>query len=453
MSRVGPKARRERGRRTAAGSSGVHDDQSASVTRPETLHATWSSAPNGRDPVRPPTAPVPGRDRRLGEVVDDEADVRQSPREVAGPPAARAVGRGGRRRDPRRRPARMPRTTSSRRSQSGSGSSWTWWRMPTRRSPPGPSRRARSSRPTAGSVRSTQPTTPRMNGVAAASCRNSRVSSRLERVWTRTVASTPAASSCGARSSGANGRRMTREVVGQPRIVGGRRIPEVVVGVDDLDRRHAGTGASGAIRPSARSSAQRSAGIGHRQHRRVLVEMGDAADAGDQRGDRRVGERELDRGGTQRDAVPLADLADPPGPVDERRRGPARSRTGCRAGGRPARRCSSRRRAGPRSPRSSQAGSSVGEGALVEQRVAAREQEDIHVGLAGEPGEHLRLVHARADRARRRPRTRSRASAGHAPSIASCQWSSGSWISAMSMRSRPSRSRLSSSDRRTPSAL
>ena len=47
-----------------------------------------------------------------------------------------------------------------------------------------------------------------MNGVAAAVARNSRVSSRLERVWTRTVPSTPAAASSGARSSGANGRRM-----------------------------------------------------------------------------------------------------------------------------------------------------------------------------------------------------------------------------------------------------
>ena len=92
--------------------------------------------------------------------------------------------------------------------------------MPTRRSPPGPSRSAAMRSATAGSVRSTQPTTPRMNGTAAAIARNSRVSSRLDRVWTRTVASTRAASRSGPRSSGPNGRRIDGELVGQPRVVG-----------------------------------------------------------------------------------------------------------------------------------------------------------------------------------------------------------------------------------------
>ena len=57
-----------------------------------------------------------------------------------------------------------------------------------------------------------------------------------------------------------------------------------------------------------------------------------------------------------------------------------------------------------------------------------------------------------APTARITPCSRSRARAGYAPSSAACQWSSGSWISAMSIRSSPSRSRLSSIDRRTPSA-
>src|SRR4029079_19151749 len=52
------------------------------------------------------------------------------------------------------------------------------------------------------------------------------------------------------------------EVVGQPRVVGGRRVPEVVMGVDDHGSRpQSGVGASGRMRPSARSSPQRSAGI------------------------------------------------------------------------------------------------------------------------------------------------------------------------------------------------
>ncbi len=50
--------------------------------------------------------------------------------------------------------------------------------------------------------------TPAMNDVAVAVARNSRVSSVLDRVWTRILASTPAAASSGARSSGPNGRSM-----------------------------------------------------------------------------------------------------------------------------------------------------------------------------------------------------------------------------------------------------
>ena len=122
-------------------SAGVHDDQSASVTSPDTLQATCSSSANGGD-QRPPWLERAGRDRRLGQVVDDEPDVRQAPgqlqrRRQLARPDQQVVGQPGR---PDR--ARCPRTTSSRSSHSGSGSSWTWWRMPTSRSPPGPARSA-----------------------------------------------------------------------------------------------------------------------------------------------------------------------------------------------------------------------------------------------------------------------------------------------------------------------
>ncbi len=54
--------------------------------------------------------------------------------------------------------------------------------------------------------------------------------------------------------------------------------------------------------------------------------------------------------------------------------------------------------------------------------------------------------------ARTTPCSRSRCSSGYAPPIAASQCASGSWIQATSMRSRPSRSRLSAMERRTPSA-
>ena len=49
-------------------------------------------------------------------------------------------------------------------------------------------------------------------------------------------------------------------------------------------------------------------------------------------------------------------------------------------------------------PRSTHSRQQLVERALVEERVAVGEQEDVHVGLAGEPREHRRLVHAGADR-------------------------------------------------------
>ena len=65
---------------------------------------------------------------------------------------------------------------------------------------------------------------------------------------------------------------------------------------------------------------------------------------------------------------------------------------------------------------------------LVEERVAAGEQEHVQIALPGEPGEHRRLVHAGADR----PEDALARAAGEGPgrrrSMAACQWSSGSWM-------------------------
>ena len=48
--------------------------------------------------------------------------------------------------------------------------------------------------------------------------------------------------------------------------------------------------------------------------------------------------------------------------------------------------------------RSTHSGSNSGSASLVEQRVAPGQQEHVEVALAGEPGEHRRLVHPGADR-------------------------------------------------------
>ena len=172
-----------------------------------------------------------------------------------------------------------------------------------------------------------------------------------DRVWTRTVASTPAASSTGSRSRDVEPPPDRGEVVGHPRVVGAGRVPQVVVGVDD-GRGHAatGTGAAGSMRPLARRSSHSAGGIGRRSSVRVLVEVGDRPDARDEPGDGRVGERELHRRGADRDAVPLAGLAEAAGPARPPRVARASSRTPRRAAGRRARRCSSRRRPSPRRP-------------------------------------------------------------------------------------------------------
>ena len=109
-----------------------------------------------------------------------------------------------------------------------------------------------------------------------------------------------------------------------------------------------------------------------------------------------MGERELDGRGAERDAVPVADLADPSGPLDNlRRRGrvvePA---PGPRVREQPAVHdpADEHRDAALLAGRQQ-----LVEGALFEERVAPGEEDGVHVGLADEAGEHLRLVHAGPD--------------------------------------------------------
>ena len=109
-----------------------------------------------------------------------------------------------------------------------------------------------------------------------------------------------------------------------------------------------------------------------------------------------MGERELDRSGAERDTMPVADLADPAGALDDlRRRGrvvePA---PGPRIGEQPAVHdpADQHRDAALLAGRQQ-----LVEGVLFEERVAPGEEDGVHVGLADEAREHLRLVHAGPD--------------------------------------------------------
>ena len=142
--------------------------------------------------VQPPASRIcvahgsssPRGDRRLGEVVDDEHAARPARARSRSRPAAAAGTSAGRRRGRRRATARRPRRTSSRQSQRGSGSSCTWWRMPTSRSPS--QRRQR-----VGHVRRREvdpaDDAARSGHVAAAVASRSGVSSGTVTVWTTTV--------------------------------------------------------------------------------------------------------------------------------------------------------------------------------------------------------------------------------------------------------------------------
>ena len=88
---------------------------------------------------------------------------------------------------------------------------------------------------------------------------------------------------------------------------------------------------------------------------------------------------------------------------------------------------------------------------LVEQRVATGEQDAVEIGPFDQEGERRGEVHAGADRTDDRRRPGAPPGRRSAPSSASYNESSGSWIKAMSIRSIPSRSRLDSNERIVPS--
>ena len=250
-----------------------------------------------------------------------------------------------------------------------------------------------------------------MNGVAAAVARKLAVSSRLERVWTRTVASTPAARASGARSAGANAPPDRGQLVGQPRVVGPGGVPEVVVGVDD----HAVSAGTGA---SAGDEA-----LGAELVPQVRRDRRGAGGPGTRRGGRPAGRR---RPAPRRRDGPAGTGSRPPGagrrgvrrpPPSRRarsttvgRRGPvvepgARPRIGQDAAVHHAADDDARRPA----PRTRQ---ELGQGLLVEQRVAAGDEERRPCRSRGRTGPASPTGSCRRRWRGRRPARAAAASAG-----------------------------------------
>ena len=178
----------------------------------------------------PATAPNAGIDRRLCEwSMTDRTSGRRRAR--ARQQAAPAVGSGGHR-QVAAPTARTPSMTSSLRSHSGSGSSWTWWRMPTRCSPSGAERRAAIVSAMPGSVRSAHPITPpdeRLQGGQSQEVVRL-VETRASLYEDRPI--DPRGLELRFEVGRTERAPDDREIVREPRIVGCRGIPEMVVGVD-----------------------------------------------------------------------------------------------------------------------------------------------------------------------------------------------------------------------------
>ena len=204
--------------------------------------------------------------------------------------------------------------------------------MPTSRSPPGPARSsARTSRE--GRIGQVDPADD---------------AGERRRRWRRgrgAPASRPARSGPGPRPCRPRRPRRARAAVvereraanrrvdlgGHPRVRRPVRIEEVLVCVDDPG--HRGTGASAGMRPSCPQLVPEGRRDRAPHGRRVVVEVGGRPDARDQPRDRRMGERELDRGGAERDLVALADRARSGAPDRRPGRAPAGSRNARPAAG------------------------------------------------------------------------------------------------------------------------
>ena len=323
--------------------------------------------------------------------------------------------------------------------------------MPTRRSPPGAARRAASRSPASGAVRSIQPTTPATSPSDAAASASSSSGLLL-----------------GRRRLDRDGRADAERLDRRAQVVEAERAPQ------RRRRRRSSTGSRGA--PGPRGGGGRRRAVTPRAPARAAARLRRRRSAHSASG---IGCRHrLDVGG---------DLA----PASARR--PARRRRPGGAAGRPSPRRGSATpwrsqtaaiAARPLQPRGARAAvvegravARVGEDAavehaagdhrdaaldaqrqqlrrraVVEQRVAAGEQDAVDVGLADEPGSG-----ATGSCPRRSRRSRPRRAARPAPGSASRSPRRSGRRGRARRRRRPGRaraaSRLSSSERRTPSAL
>ena len=151
-------------------------------------------------------------------------------------------------------------------------------------------------------------------------------------------------------------------------------------------------------RPSCFSSAQRSAGTSTRRWPAFCRTSARLTAPGIKRADRRVSERELQRRRRERDAMAAADGVDPAHPLEHlgRRCPVVVGRALARPGGEDAR---------VERPADQDADllldaerQQLVERALLQQRVAAGEQDAVEVGVAGEAQAGLDLVDADPDR-------------------------------------------------------
>ena len=148
--------------------------------------------------------------------------------------------------------------------------------------------------------KSTQPTTPAMNGVSRASSSRKRVSATVGAACTRMVEPTPA---CGDLR-----REVLRQEVAvdrrergrQPAVVAAIEAPEMLVAVDHGAWLMPAAARARSTRPRSRSARQNAARNGMREHRGAIARLGAVGAAGDHARDRRMSERELQRRGLQR---------------------------------------------------------------------------------------------------------------------------------------------------------
>ncbi len=187
-----------------------------------------------------------------------------------------------------------------------------------------------------------------------------------------------------------------REVRRQPAVIAARDLPEMVVGVDP--HRQRGTGAVGSSSPSALRSAHKAGGRRVREAGEVAGDLLRRRGAQHDRGDGRMGERELQRRVGEGDAMRAADPLDPRHAVQDggRRRLVIVGRAGDGAGREDARIEHPAQHHADAFPFGKR--QEFVQGRLLQERVAAGEQHGVEIAGLGEADAHLGFVESDPDR-------------------------------------------------------